>query len=77
MAGRMGLSVLHAAGLEGWACNSLEEYVRRAAATARAPEELARLRAGQRKRVLASPLGDTERFSANLIQAYRRMVGAG
>ncbi|MFW5837694.1 MAG: tetratricopeptide repeat protein, partial [Desulfovibrionaceae bacterium] len=76
MAGRMGLSVLHAAGLASWACGSVQEYVHKAVEAASRPEELARLRQGQRERVLASPLCDREGFVADLMQAFRRMLDA-
>jgi predicted O-linked N-acetylglucosamine transferase (SPINDLY family) len=70
---RGGASLLHAAGLEELITNSADEYVDVAATLARDPRRLARMRAGMRRRLAASPLMDEAGFTRNLEKAYRSM----
>lgn len=74
MVGRMGLSILHAAGLAEWVCHSREEYVQKAAGCAISPETLLQMRSGLRSRLLVSPLCNREMFIKDLMAAYRGMV---
>lgn len=65
-------SLLSAAGLaEAWSATEPEEYVGIAARAATDLKSLARLRAGLRDRLLASPLCDGPRFVAGLEDVYR------
>ena len=66
---RQGASLLGAAGLAQWVANSKEEYVAKAIALASDRPGLARLRAGLRAQVLASPLFDAPRFARNFEEA--------
>ncbi|HEY2659125.1 MAG TPA: tetratricopeptide repeat protein [Caulobacteraceae bacterium] len=71
--GRFGLSILHAADLDDWAAETVEAYVARAIAAANDLPALARLRAGLRTRMQASPLGDGPGLAHHLEQAYRTL----
>lgn len=70
-ASRHTLSHQENAGLSGWAAASPPEYVALAAQRASNLGELAALRAGLRRRVLASPLCDAARFGRGLGAALR------
>ena len=70
---RSGLSILETVGLADWVAHSPEEYVAKAAAFAADLDALARLRAGLRARLSASPLCQAPAFVAALEQAYRAM----
>lgn len=70
---RSGLSILETVGLRDWVARTTQEYVAKAAAFAADLEGLARLRAGLRARLCASPLCQAQRFVGNLEQAYRGM----
>lgn len=72
-AGRMGASVLHMAGLEGFTARTEDEFVRIAAGWAGRPQELARLRQGLRRQVERSRLCDATAFTRALEAAYRGM----
>lgn len=73
--GRMGCSLLHAAGGGGWVCATREEYIQRAVFLADHPERIAPVRKEIRPRMLASPLCDRQGFVKNLMHAYSLMTG--
>jgi predicted O-linked N-acetylglucosamine transferase (SPINDLY family) len=62
---RQGAGVLTPAGLGDWVAESEDEYVAKALAFAADLPALARLRAGLREQVLASPVFDARRFARN------------
>jgi protein O-GlcNAc transferase len=66
---RQGASLLTAAGLPDWIAEDEDDYVAKALARAADLEELARLRAGLRAQVAASPLFDAPRFARHLEEA--------
>jgi predicted O-linked N-acetylglucosamine transferase (SPINDLY family) len=70
---RSAASVLGALGLEDWVAPTRAEYVRRAAAHAADAAGLARLRAGLRARLRASPLMDEAGFARAMEAAYREL----
>ena len=72
-AGRVGLSLLSAAGLTELVAPDLNGYIERAVSLAQNPPRLAALRAGLRERLIASPLCDAATLTARLEDAYRRM----
>lgn len=69
--GRLGASVLGAAGCGEWFTTDVEAYIDAAARLAADPVALARTRAGLRARVAASRLTDARGFTRALEQAYR------
>jgi predicted O-linked N-acetylglucosamine transferase (SPINDLY family) len=71
--GRVGASLLNAAGLPELIAADEDAYVRIAAGLAADRARLAALRAGLRARVAASPLCDAERYTRSVEQAYREM----
>jgi predicted O-linked N-acetylglucosamine transferase (SPINDLY family) len=75
-ASRMGRSILKAAGLAHCVADTPEAYVRAAVALAGDLDALARLRAGLRERLRASPLTDEIAFTRNLEAAYGAAVAA-
>lgn len=60
-----GASLLACAGLKDWIAGDIDDYVAKALAHAGDLDKLARLRAGLRQQVLASPLFDGPRFACN------------
>ena len=68
-----GESLLHAAGLADWIAQDRDEYVRMAVDFATDQPRLARLRAGLRQQVAASPLFDAARYARHLAAAWRGM----
>ncbi len=66
---RQGASLMSAAGLPDFVAQSKEDYLERAIALAGDLPKLARLRAGLRRQVLASPLFDARRFARHLEDA--------
>jgi predicted O-linked N-acetylglucosamine transferase (SPINDLY family) len=70
-AGRMGLSILSAAGLADFAPASPEAFVDLSRRLAADPGQLPELRAGMRERLLRSPLMDEAGFARGLEAAYR------
>jgi predicted O-linked N-acetylglucosamine transferase (SPINDLY family) len=72
-AGRVGVSLLHAVGLDNLVAGTPEEYVRIARALAEDPARLAGLHGTLRERVAASPLGDAKRLARELEDAYGEM----
>jgi protein O-GlcNAc transferase len=68
--GRMGQSILTAAGLEDWVAGDIDAYVERAV---RAAEDPAGLRATLRSRLAASALLDAKTFTAHFETALRGM----
>lgn len=73
MLARQGASLLTCAGLSNWVAHNKEEYVALALAHAAEVDRLARLRAGLRRQVLASPLFDAPLFAKRLEDALYRM----
>jgi len=71
--GLQGASLLTAAGLSDWVAATPAEYVDKALAFGRDLPALARLRAGLRAQVLASPLFDAPRFAGNFEAAVWAM----
>jgi len=69
----MSASILANAGLSDWIAADEDDYVAKAAAFAADLEGLARLRAGLRQRLLASPLCDASRFARHFEDALRGM----
>ena len=74
-AGRVGVSLLHAVGLEDLIAATPEDYVVVAVALARDPQRLASLHGSLRERMRASPLCDATRIASQLEDAYRTMWG--
>ena len=68
-----GESLLHAAGLADWIAQDRDEYVRMAIGFTADRVRLARLRAGLREQVAASPLFDAPRYARHLAAAWRGM----
>ena len=66
---KQGVGVLMNAGLSDWVAADEEEYIAKAVLFAADVDSLARLRAGLRSQVLASPLFDAPRFARNIEQA--------
>ena len=69
--GRFGKSILHAADLDDWVADTIDDYVAKAIAAAQDLAALAELRAGLRTSMQASPLGDGPGLAHNLEQVYR------
>jgi len=72
-ASRVGLSILSRVGLRSLAASSPQEYVAKAAALARQPQTLERLRASLRPCMMASPLRNAKAFARRVETAYREM----
>jgi predicted O-linked N-acetylglucosamine transferase (SPINDLY family) len=70
---RQGVSLLSNVGLRDWIAETPEDYVALAVRWAKDLEGLGRLRSGLRQRMRLSPLGDGERFTQRLGEAYRLM----
>lgn len=70
---RVGVSLLERLGLALLIADSAPAYVERACALAGELDRLAQLRAGLRRRMAESPLGDAAGFARELEGAYRRM----
>ncbi len=70
---RVGVSLLHAAGLAELIAESPQEYVRKAAELAADTGRLAALRGDLRERLRASRLTDAQRITASIEVAYRDM----
>jgi protein O-GlcNAc transferase len=71
--GRVGASLLTAAGLEDLVADNPESYLRKAADLGKDVRRLAELRFGLRDRMRASPLCDEAGFARSMEQAYRSM----
>jgi predicted O-linked N-acetylglucosamine transferase (SPINDLY family) len=71
---RVGASLLAGAGHPEWCAADADGYVRIAAALARDPDRLARIRAGLRESLAASALTDVAGFTRALESAYRAML---
>ena len=71
--GRMGASILTAAGLDEFIAESPDDYVAKAVALASDLPRLAALRAGMRQRLERSPVCDGARFARGLEATYRAM----
>ncbi len=72
--GRVGVSLLHAVGLEGLIGRDQDAYVQRAVSLAHDRAELATLRATLRQRMADSPLCDAPAFARKVEVAYRSML---
>ncbi|HEX8956076.1 MAG TPA: peptide-binding protein, partial [Burkholderiaceae bacterium] len=70
---RQGVGLLANAGLPGWIAADAEDYLAKAIAAAADLPALARLRAGLRAQVLASPLFDAPRFAGHFETMLREM----
>ncbi|MDO8278257.1 MAG: tetratricopeptide repeat protein, partial [Burkholderiaceae bacterium] len=70
---RQGASMMHCAGLPQWVASTEEDYFDRVLTHAADLDDLARLRAGLRQQVLASPLFDARLFATRLEEALRGM----
>lgn len=69
-------SVLHSAGFGEWICDDQASYVQKVRELASSVESLAKLRAGLREHVLASPMCDAHRFARNFEDALEGMWSA-
>ena len=70
--GRVGLSLLHAMGLEEeFVADNVEDYISRAVAWGKNPQRLAEIRSELRPRMEASPLRDEIGFTRELEATYR------
>jgi predicted O-linked N-acetylglucosamine transferase (SPINDLY family) len=72
---RQGASLLSAAGLADWVVNSADDFVAKGVAFASDISQLAKLRAGLREQVLASPLFDGQLFAHHMEKALWQMSG--
>ncbi|HEY3326085.1 MAG TPA: tetratricopeptide repeat protein [Novimethylophilus sp.] len=72
-AGRVAASLLHAVGLPELITESMEQYARLALRLAQHPQQLHGLRSKLREQRTTAPLFDTEAFTRDLEQLYRRM----
>jgi predicted O-linked N-acetylglucosamine transferase (SPINDLY family) len=72
-AGRVGASLLTAAGLSELIASSPDEFVKRAAGLAADRQRLAELRSGMRERLRASALCDGPAYARRLDSALRQM----
>jgi predicted O-linked N-acetylglucosamine transferase (SPINDLY family) len=70
-AGRVGVSLLSHVGLPELIADTLDDYVAKAAALAQALDRRAALRGDLRQRLAASSIGDPQRFTRTLEDAYR------
>jgi predicted O-linked N-acetylglucosamine transferase (SPINDLY family) len=70
---RQGVGLLMNAGLPEWVAEDPNDYVARAVSHAGDLQSLARLRAGLRQQVLASPIFDAPRFAGHFEAALRGM----
>jgi len=70
--GRVGLSLLHAAGLsEEFIAKDLKTYIQKAVSWGHSPQRLAEVRSTLRQQLSQSPLRDEIRFTRNLERVYR------
>jgi len=72
--GRMGASILAAAGCADWIASDAAQYVAVASRLSADPDGLRAVRAGLRSRLRASPLLDEERFTRNVEAALRSIA---
>lgn len=73
---RQGASLLHALDLEEWVAGSADAFIAKAIALAGDAQSLARLRAGMRARIQASPLVDGRRVAAQIESWCLRLARA-
>jgi protein O-GlcNAc transferase len=71
--GRMGVSVLNQAGLNGFIAESPDDFVAKAVALARDPNRLQQLRSSLRAKLKQSPLLDGHTIAVHLENAYRNI----
>ena len=72
-AGRLGISILHAVGLDELIAATPDDYVAIATGLARDPERLASLHGSLRERMASSPLCDAHVTARDLEDAYRQI----
>jgi predicted O-linked N-acetylglucosamine transferase (SPINDLY family) len=72
-AGRVGVSLLHAIGMEQWIAHTPEQYVKLAVRLAEDVQQRAALRNSLRSRMAASELCDPTRLARIIEDAYRQM----
>jgi len=76
-AGRVGVSLLHQAGLADWIAADRDEFIDIAVRKSSDLVALKRLRAGLREQVRASALCDVRAFSAQMERAMRGLINRG
>ncbi len=74
-AGRLGTSILTAAGRPQWATEDDQEFVRIAGDLAKDRSELTSLQKNLRREIQASPLCDTDGFAKRIEAAYEQLIG--
>ncbi|MEQ8525906.1 FkbM family methyltransferase [Gracilimonas sp.] len=72
-AGRHSTSHLTNAGFPEWVTDNWEDYIQKAVSLAGDVDQLSKLRAELRGRLLSSPVCDAQRFARNLADAFRKM----
>jgi predicted O-linked N-acetylglucosamine transferase (SPINDLY family) len=72
-AGRVGVSLLNAAGLGGFVADSVEQYINVAARLAADEGQRDLVRGGMRDQLRASPLLDAAAMARRVESAYRQM----
>ncbi len=72
-AARVGYSILKNLGLEFFAAESEDEYIKKAMMLSLKPESIDKLRSSMRDRMVKSPLMDVKDFAAKVEKAYREM----
>jgi len=72
-ASRLGLCMLKSVGLEFFAAQSKDEYIKKAVALAQKISSLAKIRASMRQRIQASLLCHPKAFAVGVEDAYRKM----
>jgi len=70
---RQGLGLLMSTGLTDWIAVDGDDYLNRAVRLSADLDALRQLRTNLRDKVLASPMGDSERFAAHLAAAFHAM----
>jgi predicted O-linked N-acetylglucosamine transferase (SPINDLY family) len=72
-ASRLGLCMLKAVGLEFFAAQTKDEYIKKATALAQNIPSLSKIRATMRQRMQVSPLFNSKTFAANVENVYRKI----
>jgi len=70
---RMGVTMLHALGMDELIASGGKDYFDKAVALANDIPRLVRFRASLRDRMRASPLGDAQAYMRDLESAYRKV----
>ncbi|HOC58884.1 MAG TPA: tetratricopeptide repeat protein [Smithellaceae bacterium] len=76
-AGRMGVSLLAACGMEDWIAPSVDDYIQLAIAQCSDIPNLSQMRVNLRTRLRQSPLCDEDTFAAAFAEAIEIMVNGG